>query len=452
MARFKIMNYQKSNMIIEKINNIEKIIAKIQDMTMANDFENIKHSNRVRMVCATWAIDSKFNKWTIEEVEEVLDNQSINNGGHEVNVIRNTYYLYKRLEKFHKYSYNELLDLYMEIHDNRCVYRVEEYNENYGDYCYGYDYKLNSYLSTKRLFERSTINSFWNSIEEVISYYTFNKSIHPLIRAIVTNYYVEEIQPYKEDNEQMARLWMIQLLSDWSRVFTYVPIDEIINNYREIYYKKILEAEKSRDLTSFIEFILELICDTLDEVYNDIIIINLKCRENNREERMAINDKHRDDCLEEKIDLFENNIICNGNDEIQKIETNKDIELECIRAEIDKNVDSDAWNNNVCTLDETFELDMDLLNDYMDEYKKLESCSKRVIGLVFNGVEVTKNNLLEEVNMERKMLTNEYIKPLLNTKWIEMTNPQKPTSPKQKYRMGDKIRTIIGMIENVIGA
>ncbi|MBT4503412.1 MAG: hypothetical protein HOC74_37120 [Gemmatimonadetes bacterium] len=46
-----------------------------------------------------------------------------------------------------------------------------------------------------------------------------------------------------------------------------------------------------------------------------------------------------------------------------------------------------------------------------------------------------------------KTFQSNYLKPLLDSRWLEMTIPDKPTSPNQKYRIGDQGRSILAQLE-----
>jgi Fic family protein len=66
----------------------------------------------------------------------------------------------------------------------------------------------------------------------------------------------------------MARLWQTAILSHWEKAFTYVPIESMIKKNQEEYYKVIDNCNKVGNSTEFIEFMLKMIDDTIDEMNN----------------------------------------------------------------------------------------------------------------------------------------------------------------------------------------
>jgi ATP-dependent DNA helicase RecG len=47
----------------------------------------------------------------------------------------------------------------------------------------------------------------------------------------------------------------------------------------------------------------------------------------------------------------------------------------------------------------------------------------------------------------RTKFRDQVLKPLLEAGWMEMTIPEKPTSPNQKYRISDNGRSILPLSE-----
>lgn len=81
------------------------------------------------------------------------------------------------------------------------------------------------------------------------------------------------------------------MLYNWKEIFEYLPIESRIHKYQEEYYKAISNCNIKGDSTEFIEFMLKMIDEMLDEalsvpstpITQEIININklLDCLERN---------------------------------------------------------------------------------------------------------------------------------------------------------------------------
>ena len=76
------------------------------------------------------------------------------------------------------------------------------------------------------------------------------------------------IHPFHDGNGRTARIWQTAILSNWEKAFTYLPIESMIKKNQEEYYKVIDNCNKAGESTEFIEFMLKMINDTIDDVIN----------------------------------------------------------------------------------------------------------------------------------------------------------------------------------------
>lgn len=93
---------------------------------------------------------------------------------------------------------------------------------------------------------------------------------HLLIKSCVFHYEFVFIHPFSDGNGRLARLWQNVLLCKWNPIFEYIPIESQILKYQNEYYKNIDICNKTKSINPFIEFMLEMINETLKET---IIII-----------------------------------------------------------------------------------------------------------------------------------------------------------------------------------
>ena len=64
----------------------------------------------------------------------------------------------------------------------------------------------------------------------------------------------------------MGRLWQSLILSRWNPLFEWLPIESVIHAHQQGYYDALAISNKANDATVFVEFMLEVILETLEEV------------------------------------------------------------------------------------------------------------------------------------------------------------------------------------------
>lgn len=97
-------------------------------------------------------------------------------------------------------------------------------------------------------------------------YWLKNANIHPLIKSCVFHYEFEFIHPFEDGNGRMGRLWQTVILKDWRDTFLWLPIETLIKENQEEYYKALNTSDTDTNSTSFIEFMLETIYKTINEI------------------------------------------------------------------------------------------------------------------------------------------------------------------------------------------
>lgn len=90
--------------------------------------------------------------------------------------------------------------------------------------------------------------------------------INPLILSSVFHYEFVFIHPFHDGNGRTARIWQTAILSHWEKAFTYLHIESMIKRNQEEYYTVIQKCNNAGNSTEFIEFMLKMIDNTVDEI------------------------------------------------------------------------------------------------------------------------------------------------------------------------------------------
>ena len=101
-------------------------------------------------------------------------------------------------------------------------------------------------------------------VHDLFAWYR-GSGLPPLVKSAVFHYELEFIHPFADGNGRMGRLWHRLLLGQQTRLFLFIPADELILERRKDYYGALGEADTSGDCAGFVEFMLEVVRDSLRE-------------------------------------------------------------------------------------------------------------------------------------------------------------------------------------------
>ena len=93
--------------------------------------------------------------------------------------------------------------------------------------------------------------------------YRAKNEMTPFIYSNIFHYEFVSIHPFNDGNGRSARLWNKLLLSQLDEIFLFLPIEEEIKLRQQEYYKAISTSHIEGESTPFLNFMLEIILNSL---------------------------------------------------------------------------------------------------------------------------------------------------------------------------------------------
>lgn len=265
--------------MLKRVADISEKVTKLDNFSNLNKKPYLRKQTKINSIHSSLAIEN--NKLSREQVRDVIDGKMVLGTQKDIQEVKNAYNAYEMLNEIDPYSIKDL----KKVHGVMTYLTVEESGKfRTGD--------EGVFDGDKCIFMCPSPHMVNDLMQNLFDWLKENKNkIHPLILSSVFHYEFVFIHPFSDGNGRTVRLWQNALLYNWKELFEYLPIESQIHKYQNNYYKAIAICNGLGNSTEFIEFMLKMIDETLDEalktpstpINEEIININklLECLERN---------------------------------------------------------------------------------------------------------------------------------------------------------------------------
>ena len=249
-------NYQPpftiTNKIVDLIANISELIGHITVTNKLSNNPKLRRANRIKTIQASLAIEN--NSLSLEQVTAILNGKRILGRPLEIKEVKNAYEAYEHLLTYNPYKIGDLLKAHK-------ILMADLVNTNGAFRNSG----VGIFNGKQVVHMVPPANIVPELIRNLIDWYK-NSPAHPLIKSAVFHYEFEFIHPFADGNGRMGRLWHTLLLTKWKSILAWVPVETLVKERQDEYYKVLGIADKNADSTCFVEFMLQALYDMLIQI------------------------------------------------------------------------------------------------------------------------------------------------------------------------------------------
>lgn len=246
-----------TNIMLNRISSIMKKVGKLDNYKDLNKMPVLRRNNRIHSIHSSLAIEA--NSLSFDQVKDIIDGKKVIGPQDEIQEVKNAYEAYKLIQEVNQYSIKDL----KKVHGVMTYLTVDESGEFRKGNEGVFDEKGNCiHVCPPPEQVDELMKQLFKWMEDN------NGIVHPLILSSVFHYEFVFIHPFKDGNGRTARLWQNVILSNWEEIFEYVPIESQIKKYQEEYYSSIANCDHNGNSTEFIEFMLKMIDETLEDLMN----------------------------------------------------------------------------------------------------------------------------------------------------------------------------------------
>ncbi len=244
--------YEGTPKIINLSTEIGRLLGIVDATYLRKPKTELRKKNRVKTIRASLAIEG--NTLSEEQITALLENKRVVGPAKDIREVKNAIAVYDSLSEFDPFSEKS----YLQAHKMLMAGLVE----NPGTYRTG---GVGIVQGNK---VAHLAPPGWNVQHLMQQLFTYLKQEEDnlLIKSCVFHYEMEFIHPFYDGNGRMGRLWQTLLLMKANPVFEYTPLEKAVKDSQEEYYRVLNESDKAGLSTRFIEYSLEKIKSSLEEV------------------------------------------------------------------------------------------------------------------------------------------------------------------------------------------
>ena len=249
--------YDISPKILKLISTISEKLGEVNANYLSKQSPQLRKKNRIKTIHSSLQIEG--NTLTEEQITALIENKKVIGPKKEVLEVLNAITVYENLDQYLFSSSKSFLKAHLELM-NGLINSAGKYRQQ----------GLGIVKGNKVEHIAPPYDNVPFLMNDLFEYLTDSDEL-TLIKSCVFHYEMEFIHPFLDGNGRMGRLWQTLILMNEYPVFEFLPFETLISQTQNEYYKSLALSDKSGKSTYFIEYMLDVIDQSLQSLldYNN---------------------------------------------------------------------------------------------------------------------------------------------------------------------------------------
>lgn len=246
--------YEITQPILKLIASISEKIGEVNANYLNKQSPTLRKQNKIKTIHSSLQIEG--NTLTQDQITALIENKRVIGPDKDVTEVLNAIKVYENLENFKATDEKSFLNAHLIMMSGLIA--------NPGKY------RTKSVGIVKGLEVAHVAPPFGNVpflMKDLFNYLKKSDEI-ALIKSCVFHYEMEFIHPFLDGNGRIGRLWQTIILMEKYPVFEFLPFESLINKTQKEYYESLALSDKAGNSTVFIEYMLNVIDESLGELLN----------------------------------------------------------------------------------------------------------------------------------------------------------------------------------------
>lgn len=244
--------YTITSKILQLVASISEKIGEVNATHLSRPPAELRKTNRIKTIQSSLEIEG--NTLSLEQITAILENKRVLGPKKDILEVRNAIFAYESIDQFKSDRLQSLLKAHKLLMNGLIESPGKIRSKGVG-----------IVKGSKIAHVAPGGQMVKPLLNDLLKYLKSSKDL-TLIKSCVFHYEFEFIHPFLDGNGRLGRLWQTLILKEKYPVFEFIPVETIIKKRQELYYKALSTADKAGNSTVFIEFMLGIILDSLEDL------------------------------------------------------------------------------------------------------------------------------------------------------------------------------------------